>query len=137
MKTARITQLAALKRQVELQKWLSEASRLNTEIKRLNERIDQVDALKKLYNQQLRAPSLTSKELIGIRVIDNHLNDRRDIDHNRRELLEVERQRMAVMLAQKKNQVDTLQSEAKQLKKAEANERFERLQALVPLKRNS
>ncbi len=137
MKTARITRLAALKRQVELQKWLSEASRLNTEIKRLNERIDQVDALKKLYNQQLRVPSLTSKELIGIRIIDNHLNDRRDIDHNRRELLEVERQRMAVMLAQKKNQVDTLQSEAKQLKKAEANERFERLQALVPLKRNS
>ena len=137
MKTARITRLAALKRQVELQKWLSEASRLNTEIKRLNERIDQVDALKKLYNQQLRVPSLTSKELIGIRIIDNHLNDRRDIDHNRRDLLEVERQRMAVMLAQKKNQVDTLQSEAKQLKKAEANERFERLQALVPLKRNS
>ena len=137
MKTARITRLAALKRQVELQKWLSEASRLNTEIKRLNERIDQVDALKKLYNQQLRVPSLTSKELIGIRIIDNHLNDRRDIDHNRRELLEVERQRMAVMLAQKKNQVDTLQSEAKQLKKAEADERFERLQALVPLKRNS
>ena len=137
MKTARITRLAALKRQVELQKWMSEASRLNSEIKRLNERIDQVDMLKQLYNQQLRAPSLTSKELIGIRVIDNHLNDRRDIDHNRRELLEVERQRMAVMLAQKKSQVDTLQLEAKQLKRAEANERFERLQALVPLKRNS
>jgi len=137
VKTARITRLAALKRQVELQKWLSEASRLNDEIKRLNERIDQVDMLKQLYSQQLRAPSLTSKELIGIRVIDNHLNDRRDIDHNRRELLEVERQRMAVMLAQKKSQVDTLQLEAKQLKRAEANERFERLQALVPLKRNS
>jgi len=42
-----------------------------------------------------------------------------------------------VMLAQKKSQVDTLQLEAKQLKRAEANERFERLQALVPLKRNS
>ena len=98
---------------------------------------DRVDTLKQLYNQQLRAPSLTSKELIGIRIIDNHLNDRRDIDQNRRELLEVERQRMAVMLAQKKSQVDTLQSEAKQLKRAEANERFERLQSLVPLKRNS
>ena len=137
MKTARITRLAALKRQVELQKWLSEASRLHEELKRLNERIEQVDMLKTLYNQQLRAPSLTSKELIGIRIIDNHLNDRRDIDHNRRELLEVERQHMAVMLAQKKTQVDTLQLEAKQLKRAEANERFERLQALVPLKRNS
>jgi outer membrane protein assembly factor BamD (BamD/ComL family) len=137
VKTARITRLAALKRQVELQKWLSEASRLHEELKRLNERIEQVDMLKTLYNQQLRAPSLTSKELIGIRIIDNHLNDRRDIDHNRRELLEVERQHMAVMLAQKKTQVDTLQLEAKQLKRAEANERFERLQALVPLKRNS
>ncbi len=137
MKTARITRLAALKRQVELQKWLSEAGRLNNEIKRLNERIDQVDGLKKLYHAQLRMPSITSKELIGIRVIDNHLNDRREIDHNRRELLEVERQRMAVMLAQKKSQVEQLQTEAKDLKKAEANERFERLQALVPLKRNS
>ena len=70
-------------------------------------------------------------------MIDNHLIDRREIDHNRRELLEVERQRMAVMLAQKKSQVEQLQTEAKDLKKAEANERFERLQALVPLKRNS
>jgi hypothetical protein len=137
VKTARITRLAALKRQVELQKWMSEASRLNNELKRLNERIEQVDGLKKLYNDQLRAPAITSKELVGIRIIDNHLNDRRDIDHNRRELLEVERQRMAVMLAQKKSQVESLQTEAKQLKKAEANERFERLQALVPLKRNS
>jgi hypothetical protein len=137
VKTARITRLAALKRQVELQKWLSEAGRLNAEIKRLDDRIHQVDALKQLYNQQLRTPALTSKELIGIRVIDNHLNDRREIDHNRRELLEGERKRMAMMLAEKKSQVETLKTEAKDLKKAEAEARAERQQALIPTRRNS
>lgn len=136
MKTARITRLAALKRQVELQKWLAESSRLNTEIRRLDGRIEQVDTLKDQYNTQLRQPALTAKELIGIRIIDNHLNDRKEIDQNRRELLETERRRMAVMLAAKKNEVDSLKLEAKQLKRAEAEEHSERLQALVPLRRN-
>ena len=136
MKTARITRLAALKRQVELQKWLAESSRLNTEIRRLDDRIEQVDTLKDQYNTQLRQPALTAKELIGIRIIDNHLNDRKEIDQTRRELLETERRRMAVMLAAKKNEVDSLKLEANQLKRAEAEERSERLQALVPLRRN-
>jgi hypothetical protein len=137
VKTSRITRLAALKRQVELQKWMNEAGRLHTEIKRLDDRINQVDALKKVYNQQMLTPALTSKELIGIRIIDNHLNDRREIDQNRRELLEGERKRMAMMLAEKKNQVETLKAEAKDLKKAEAEARAEKLQALIPARRNS
>jgi uncharacterized protein YlxW (UPF0749 family) len=136
MKTARITRLAALKRQVELQKWLAEVGRLNTEIRRLDERIEQVGTLKAVYDAQLREPAITANELIGIRVIDNHLNDRREIDQNRRELLENERRRMAVMLAAKKNEVDSLKAEAGQLKRAEAEERAEKLQALVPLRRN-
>ena len=135
MKTAKITRLAALKRQVELQKWLAESSRLNTEIRRLDERITQVETLKDQYDTQLRQPALTARELIGIRIIDNHLNDRREIDQNRRELLETERRRMAVMLAAKKNEVDSLKSEAAQLKRAEAEERAERQQALVPTRR--
>jgi len=136
MKTARITRLAALKRQVELQKWLAEVGRLNTEIRRLDERIEQVGTLKAVYDAQLREPAITANELIGIRVIDNHLNDRREIDQNRRELLENERRRMAVMLAAKKNEVDSLKAEAGQLKRAEAEERAKKLQALVPLRRN-
>jgi hypothetical protein len=136
MKTARITRLAALKRQVELQKWLAEVGRLNTEIRRLDERIEQVGTLKAVYDAQLREPAITANELIGIRVIDNHLNDRREIDQNRRELLENERRRMAVILAAKKNEVDSLKAEAGQLKRAEAEERAEKLQALVPLRRN-
>ena len=122
MKTARITRLAALKRQVELQKWLGESSRLNAEIHRLDERIEQVVILKDVYDNQLRQPSLTAQELIGIRVVDNHLNDRRNIDQNRRDLLENERRRVAVMLAAKKNEVDSLTLEAKQLNRAEADE---------------
>ena len=136
MKTARITRLAALKRQVELQKWLGESSRLNAEIHRLDERIEQVVILKDVYDNQLRQPSLTAQELIGIRVVDNHLNDRRSIDQNRRDLLENERRRVAVMLAAKKNEVDSLTLEAKQLKRAEADERFDRLQSLMPARRN-
>jgi SpoVK/Ycf46/Vps4 family AAA+-type ATPase len=136
MKTARITRLAALKRQVELQKWLGESSRLNAEIHRLDERIEQVVILKDVYDNQLRQPSLTAQELIGIRVVDNHLNDRRNIDQNRRDLLENERRRVAVMLAAKKNEVDSLTLEAKQLKRAEADERFDRLQSLMPARRN-
>jgi len=135
MKTARITRLAALKRQVEFQKWLGESSRLNAEIRRLDDRIEQVVVLKDVYDTQLRQPSLTAQELIGIRVVDNHLNDRRNIDQNRRDLLENERRRVAVMLAAKKNEVDSLKLEATQLKRAEAEERFDRLQSLMPARR--
>lgn len=135
MKTARITRLAALKRQVELQKWLGESSRLNAEITRLDERIEQVVVLKNVYDEQLRQPSLTAQELIGIRIVDSHLNDRRQIDQNRRELLQNERVRVAVMLAAKKNEVDSLKSEANQLKRAEAEERLEHQQSLMPARR--
>jgi len=135
MKTARITRLAALKRQVELQKWLGESSRLNAEITRLDERIEQVIVLKNVYDEQLRQPSLTAQELIGIRIVDSHLNDRRQIDQNRRELLQNERRRVAVMLAAKKNEVDSLKSEANQLKRAEAEERLEHQQSLMPARR--
>ncbi len=135
MKTARITRLAALKRQVELQKWLGESSRLNAEITRLDERIEQVVVLKNVYDEQLRQPSLTAQELIGIRIVDSHLNDRRQIDQNRRELLRNERVRVAVMLAAKKNEVDSLKSEANQLKRAEAEERLEHQQSLMPARR--
>jgi hypothetical protein len=135
MKTARITRLAALKRQVELQKWLGESSRLNAEITRLDERIEQVVVLKNVYDEQLRQPSLTAQELIGIRIVDSHLNDRRQIDQNRRELLQSERVRVAVMLAAKKNEVDSLKSEATQLKRAEAEERLEHQQSLMPARR--
>jgi hypothetical protein len=135
MKTARIVRLAALKRQVELQKWMVEAGKLNAEIERLNQRIVQVDSLKEAYAAQMRERGLTASELIGLRVVDHNLNSRREIDVNRRELLENERRTIAAMLAGKKSQVDTLKNEAKTLKRAEAEEKLEKLQALMPSRR--
>lgn len=102
MNNSRITRLAALKRKVEFRKWQMETGRLISEIQRLDDRIGQVDALKSIYQNHLEKPSLTARELIGIRIINMHLNDRRDLDQNRLELLAEERQRLMAMLAAKK-----------------------------------
>ena len=64
-----------------------------------------------------------------------HLNDRRDLDQNRLELLAEERQRLMAMLAAKKREVDRLEDETKRLKSREAEEKLEKLQALLPVRR--
>ena len=135
MNNSRITRLAALKRKVEYRKWQMETGRLISEIQRLDDRIGQVDALKSIYQNHLEKPSLTARELIGIRIINMHLNDRRDLDQNRLELLAEERQRLMAMLAAKKREVDRLEDETKRLKSREAEEKLEKLQALLPARR--
>lgn len=135
MNNSRITRLAALKRKVEFRKWQMETGRLISEIQRLDDRIGQVDALKSIYQNHLEKPSLTARELIGIRIINMHLNDRRDLDQNRLELLAEERQRLMAMLAAKKREVDRLEDETKRLKSREAEEKLEKLQALLPARR--
>ena len=135
MSDSRITRLAALKRKVEYRKWQVETGRLMSEIQRLDDRINQVDALKTIYQNHLEKPSLTARELIGIRIINMHLNDRRDLDMNRLQLLAEERQRLMTMLAAKKREVDMLEDETKRLKRSEAEEKLEKLQALMPARR--
>ncbi|MEN9754058.1 MAG: hypothetical protein RLZ07_440 [Pseudomonadota bacterium] len=135
MSSSRITGLAALKRKVEYRKWQMETGRLISEIQRLDERIAQVDALKHIYQDHLAKPSLTARELIGIRIINMHLNDRRDLDKNRLEVLASERQRLMGMLAAKKREVDMLEGETKRLKSREAEEKLEKLQSLLPARR--
>lgn len=135
MSDSRITRLAALKRKVEYRKWQMETGRLVSEIQRLDDRISQVEALKSIYQNHLTKPSLTARELIGIRIINMHLNDRRDLDQNRLTLLAEERQRLMAMLAAKKREVDMLEDETKRLKRNEAEEKLEKLQALMPARR--
>lgn len=135
MSDSRITRLAALKRKVEYRKWQMETGRLISEIQRLDDRISQVEALKSIYQNHLTKPSLTARELIGIRIINMHLNDRRDLDQNRLELLAEERRRLMTMLAAKKREVDMLEDETKRLKRNEAEEKLEKLQALMPARR--
>jgi predicted RNase H-like nuclease (RuvC/YqgF family) len=64
-----------------------------------------------------------------------HLNDRRDLDQSRLTLLAEERQRLMAMLAAKKREVDMLEDETKRLKRNEAEEKLEKLQALMPARR--
>ena len=64
-----------------------------------------------------------------------HLNDRRDLDKNRLEVLASERQRLMGMLAAKKREVDMLEGETKRLKSREAEEKLEKLQSLLPARR--
>lgn len=135
MSTAHITRLAALKRKVEYRKWQVETGRLIAEIQRLDERISQVDALKHIYQDHLSKPALTARELIGIRIINMHLNDRQDLDKNRLEVLAEERLRLMGMLAAKKREVDMLEDETKRLKSREAEEKLEKFQALLPARR--
>ena len=135
MSDSRITRLAALKRKVEYRKWQMETGRLVSEIQRLDDRISQVEALKSIYQSHLTKPSLTARELIGIRIINMHLNDRRDLDQSRLTLLAEERQRLMAMLAAKKREVDMLEDETKRLKRNEAEEKLEKLQALMPARR--
>ena len=135
MSDSRITRLAALKRKVEYRKWQMETGRLISEIQRLDDRISQVESLKSIYQSHLTKPSLTARELIGIRIINMHLNDRRDLDQSRLTLLAEERQRLMAMLAAKKREVDMLEDETKRLKRNEAEEKLEKLQALMPARR--
>ncbi|MBM3635862.1 MAG: hypothetical protein FJX04_01965 [Alphaproteobacteria bacterium] len=135
MSVSRITRLAALKRKVEYRKWQMETGRLVSEIQRLDDRISQVEALKSIYQSHLTNPSLTARELIGIRIINMHLNDRRDLDQSRLTLLAEERQRLMAMLAAKKREVDMLEDETKRLKRNEAEEKLEKIQALIPTHR--
>jgi hypothetical protein len=135
MSSARITGLAALKRKVEYRKWQMETGRLISEIRRLDDRMSQVSALKDIYQDHLTKPALTARELIGIRIINMHLNERQDLDKSRLEVLAEERQRLLAMLAAKKREVDTLEDETKRLKSREAEEKLEKLQALMPARR--
>jgi len=135
MSVSRITRLAALRRKVEYRKWQMETGRLVSEIQRLDDRISQVEALKSIYQSHLTNPSLTARELIGIRIINMHLNDRRDLDQSRLTLLAEERQRLMAMLAAKKREVDMLEDETKRLKRNEAEEKLEKIQALIPTHR--
>ncbi len=135
MTTAHITRLAALKRKVEYHKWQIETGKLIAEIRRLDDRIAQVNQLKSVYQDQLTRPSLTARELVGIRIINMHLNERQDLDKSRLDLLAEERRRLLGMLAAKKREVDTLETEAQRLKRLESEEKLEKLQALMPARR--
>lgn len=135
MSRARKFELIALKHTIALQAYRREASRLFEEIARLDARIAQIKELDLGYREQLAAPNLHVTEYRDVLQIISRLNERREIDVTRNEILGVERNRLITVLAEKKRQIEKLEESAVQVRKEERQEREDRAAALVPARR--
>ena len=127
--------IVALKRKIALNEIKREASRLAEEIDRLDTRLTQVVDLQSAYKEHLALPGLSPTELRSTVQILNRLNERRDVDGARREILETERVRLAGMLAERKRQIDKLEDEEQAARRAERAEKEARREALMPMRR--
>ena len=127
--------IVALKRKIALNEIKREASRLAEEIDRLDTRLTQVADLQSAYKEHLALPGLSPTELRSTVQILNRLNERRDVDGARREILETERVRLAGMLAERKRQIDKLEDEELAARRAERAEKEARREALMPMRR--
>jgi len=135
MSRARKFELIALKHTIALQAYRREASRLFEEIARLDARIAQIRELDFGYREQLAVPNLHVTEYRDVLQIISRLNERREIDVTRNEILGVERSRLITVLAEKKRQIEKLEEWAVQVRKEERREREDRAAALVPARR--
>ena len=127
--------IVALKRKIALNEIKREASRLAEEIDRLDTRLTQVADLQSAYKEHLALPGMSPTELRSTVQILNRLNERRDVDGARREILETERVRLAGMLAERKRQIDKLEEEELLARRAERAEKEARREALMPMRR--
>ena len=136
MSRARKFDLIALKHTIALQAYRREASRLFEEIARLDARIAQIIELDLGYREQLAIPDLHMTEYRDVLQIMNRLQQRREIDVTRNEILSVERNRLIKVLAEKKRQIEKLEESAVEVRKEERREREDRAAALVPARRS-
>lgn len=127
--------IVALKRKIALNEIKREAARLAEEIERLDTRLTQVSELQAAYRDHLALPNMSPTELRSTVQILNRLNERRDVDGARREILETERVRLAGMLAERKRQIDKLEDEEQAARRAERAEKEARREALMPMRR--
>jgi hypothetical protein len=132
---ARALAVVALKRKIALNAVRREASRLAEEIQRLESRLAQVAELSASYREHLAMPGLNPMEFRSTVQILARLNERKEVDGARREILDVERVRLAGMLAECKRQIDRLQEEELAARRAERLEKEARREALMPARR--
>lgn len=131
----RALQIVALKRKIVLNVIKREAARLAEEIDRLEKRLGQVEELSQSYREHLGVPGLSPTELRSTLQILNRLNERKDVDGARREILENERVRLAGLLAEKKRQIDLIEDQERAARMAERLEKEARREALIPARR--
>lgn len=135
MTRARALAVVALKRKIALNAVRREAARLAEEIQRLETRLTQVAELSASYREHLAMPGLNPTEFRSTVQILARLNERKDVDGARREILDVERVRLAGMLAECKRQIDRLQEEELAARRVERLEKEARREALMPTRR--
>ena len=131
----RALQIVALKRKIVLNEVKREAARLAEEIDRLEKRLGQVEELSQSYRVHLGVPGLSPTELRSTLQILIRLNERKDIDGARREILETERVRLAGLLAEKKRQIDLIEDQERAARMTERLEKETRREALLPARR--
>jgi hypothetical protein len=132
---SRALAVVALKRKIAMNAVRREAMRLGEEIERLEMRLNQVADLSQSYREHLAIPSLNPTELRSTMQILARLNERKDVDGARRGILEVERVRLAGMLAECKRQIDRLNEEEMAARQSERLEKEARREALMPTRR--
>ena len=135
MANARVYELMALKQTIELNAYKREAARLHEELDRLQKRRAQITDLDEGYREHLAVPDLRPGELRDVKQIISRLHERRDVDDARREILVTERDRVALILAEKKRQIERLGEEAKIIKSKERHAFEERSALLMPERR--
>lgn len=135
MTRARALAVVTLKRRIAMNALQREAARLAEEIERLETRLAQVADLAQSYREHLSLPGLNPTELRSTLQIMARLNERKEVDGSRREIFEVERVRLAGMLADCKRQIDRLGEEEATARRAERLEREARREALMPARR--
>ncbi len=136
MSRSRIINRFALSKTIQLLGFKREAARLNEEVMRLRERIEQVQGLERSYREHLALPSLSMLEYRSVMDISRRLGERKTIDQARLELLDVERVHLAKLLAGKQQQIDLLDDEAKRAKQTERQEKEDRQELLMPARRS-
>jgi archaellum component FlaC len=135
MARARVYELMALKQTIELNAYRREAARLHEEIERLDKRREQIVDLDQGYREQLATPGLTANEYRDITQIIARLSERTAVDLARREILEIERERVSIILAERKRKIERLEEKAKMVKIQERQVLEERALMLMPERR--
>ncbi len=124
--------LYALSRTIQLNEIRREIARLHDEIARIDQRLEQVAMLERGYRDHLRLPELSIIEYRGAADIVARLHERRQVDDNRREVLETERVRIAGMIVERKRRIEKLEEEERRARAEERAQSEATREALMP-----
>jgi hypothetical protein len=135
MNRSRLLTLVGLKATISQQAVRREAQKLSVELVRLNALLKQITQLDLSYKEHLSLPALRSAEYRDTVSILASLQDRRNIDTSRLDMLTVERDRLVAILAEKQRHIDRLGEEAQRARKNERAERERIQETLIPERR--